>query len=84
MLVKERPHYLRILHGCSRLVRWSDTELCKVQHSQGGGHVPCMVVNAFDPSLRVGWQEILSWYLMELDRRSDESMAIVQHRLWIT
>jgi len=55
-----------------------------VQHSEDGGLVSCMVVCAFDPSLEVGWREILSWYLMDLARRLDASMAIVQQRLWIT
>jgi len=59
-------------------------DLHKVQHLRDGGLIPCMVVCAFDPSLRVGWQEILSWYPVELARRLDVSVAIDQQRLWIT
>ena len=33
-----------------------------MQHSQDRGLVLCVGVCAFDPSLGVGWQEILSWY----------------------
>jgi len=43
-----------------------------------------MVFHAFDPSLRVRWREILSWYPVELVRRLDASMAIIHKRLWIT
>jgi len=35
-------------------------ELRKVQHSQDGGFVQCTRFQAFDPSLGVGWREILS------------------------
>ena len=51
-------------------------ELHKVQHLHAGV-VLCAGVRAFDPSLRVGWQEILSWYLMEwaMEMVVDPSLA---------
>ena len=39
-------------------------ELHRVQHPHDGV-VLCAGVRAFDPSLRVGWQEILSWHPVE-------------------
>lgn len=50
-------------------------ELHRVQHSHDGGHVSCIVVHAFDPSLRFVQQDILSWYSVKLARRLDASMA---------
>ena len=61
-------------------------ELCRVQHLQEGGLVPCTGVRAFDPSLGVGWREILSWYPVELVKYLGISMArtIVQQGSWVT
>ena len=48
-------------------------ELHRVQHLHAGV-VLCAGVHVFDPSLGVGWREILSWYpvewVMEMVRNS--------------
>jgi len=40
-------------------------ELRRVQPLEAGGLVPYTGVHALDPSLGVGWREILSWCSME-------------------
>lgn len=43
-------------------------KLHRAHHSRDGGPILHMVIHEFDPSLRVGWQGILSWFLVEWDR----------------
>lgn len=49
-----------------------------MKHSQDGGLVLCARICAFDPSLGVGWREILSWYLVEWARFME--MVVVQSK----
>lgn len=58
-------------------------EFCRAQHSHDGLSTYSRTL-AFDPSHGVGWQEVLSWYLIGLTRFLDISMVgiIVQPGLW--
>lgn len=41
----------------------------------------CVGVHGFDPSLGVGWQEILSWYSMEWAMEMVVDLSVAQHEL---
>lgn len=52
-----------------------------MQHSQDGGLVLCAIVCAFNPFLRVGWQDIVSSYLAEWARLM-EMVIVLSKAQW--
>lgn len=52
-------------------------ELHRVQHLHARV-VLCAGVHAVDPSLGVGWQEILSWYLVEWATKMVMDLGVAQ------